>query len=110
MTNDDQRALDNIPEFFEEPAVLRMPEPPVPTPTVGRNCESQQYPLADPEYVRHGEAMFRNGVVEGLRLARAAVERDKREFRASRLWDGMNAAVSAIDDALQTYIQKRQGK
>lgn len=104
MTTDDQRALDNIPEFYEE--ALRMPEPPAPTPTVGRTCDSPQYPLAEPEYVRHGEAMFRLGVIEGLRLARAAVQHDKHEMRALRLWDGLNAAVSAIDSALATYIQK----
>ena len=90
VNNDEGKALDNIPEFSEGDGA-----------TEYDHLKAHYDRLKDNEHARHGTAMFNNGIIEGMRQAIYAIERDRKEIQPSRNWPGMNCANAAVERAIK---------
>ena len=92
VNDDEQRAMDNIPEFETEYDRLK----------------AQYDRMKENEHARHGAAMFATGVIEGLRQAIYAIEENRREAQPSHKWPGMNAAIAAIENTIAVRQAEKQ--
>lgn len=84
-----EERMDNIPEFGSEYDHLK----------------AQYDRLKEKEHARHGAAMFATGVVEGLRQAIYVIETERTEVQPSSKWQGMNAAIAAVERAIEKSIR-----
>lgn len=87
MPDQEQQAMDNIPEFVE----------PL---TEYDRMKAKFDEIQEKERARHGQAMFANGVIEGLRQAIHAIATERTEVQPSSKWPGMNAAIAAVERAI----------
>jgi hypothetical protein len=87
--------MDNIPEFTDEP-------------TEYDRLKAQYDRLVAAEQARHGASMFATGVIEGLRQAIHAIETERTEVQPSGKWPGMNAAIAAVERAIEKRKADKQ--